>query len=155
MLTDLPWERGLAAKLTFRQEEGSNVIRPAGVERFWSEHSERATLPSWAATLNFPQAWLGNLGRWGARRSAAYVRTVRVWVMVMQSKTADAIRCASDPGSMVGEQVLMEQLATFLLEQRVFRLDSAEGVQHPMPEGFARVQNHIRRRLGRHARTHR
>ena len=114
-----------------------------------------ATLPSWAATMNFPQPWLDCLGRWGARRSTAYARTVKVRVMVMQSKTADAIRCASDPGSMVGDQVLMEQLATFLQEQLVFRFDSAEGVQHPMPEGFTRVQYHIRRRLGRHARSHR
>jgi hypothetical protein len=113
----LAMSRGLTAKLTFRQEEGAALILPAGVERFWSEHSERATLPSWAATLNFPQSWLDNLGRWGARRSAAYVRTGRVRVMVMQSKVADAIRCASDPSTMVGDQGLMDQLSCFLQEK--------------------------------------
>ena len=34
--------------------------------------------------------------------------------MVMQSKTADAIRCASDPSAMVGDRVFMAQHMPFL-----------------------------------------
>ena len=65
--------RAVMARLT--TEDGAGSLLSAGVERFWTEHSERATLPSWVTALKaFPAEWVDFLGRWSARQSDSYVR---------------------------------------------------------------------------------
>eukprot|EP00972_Heterocapsa_arctica_P062484 9210841-Heterocapsa_arctica.AAC.1 len=40
---------------------------------FWTEHSQRACMPSWVACLaRFPKGWADMLGRWGGDKSDAY-----------------------------------------------------------------------------------
>ena len=56
-------------------ETGSAVL-PSSSGRFWSEHSDRAGLDSWAGALGVQQSDRDFLGRWAPKGSAdAYVRT--------------------------------------------------------------------------------
>ena len=49
---------------------------PHGTGRFWTEHSDRAGLDSWAAALGTSETERNFLGRWKAKGSTdAYVRT--------------------------------------------------------------------------------
>ena len=54
--------------------EGGRLF-PVGLERFWSEHSERATLPSALAAIGVVKTERDLVGRWMPEGSDAYVRT--------------------------------------------------------------------------------
>jgi hypothetical protein len=65
------------------------LVDPASA-KFWTEHSERATLPSWCATIpKFPGDWIDVLGRWGASCGESYVRTHKRRVSVMQEAAVE------------------------------------------------------------------
>ena len=118
--------RCLLTKLTLPGGAGgTNHVLPAGAECFWTEHSERSTLPSWAGTQEFPENWLDLLGRWGARRSAGYVRTHRLRVMIIQNKIVEGIRNASDPSTMLGEEQIGAKLKEFLMNKGSCELTAA------------------------------
>jgi len=53
--------------------------------RFWTEHSERATLPSGLAALGIPKSDRDLLGRWTPEGSDQYVRTYNAVVSRMQA----------------------------------------------------------------------
>jgi hypothetical protein len=75
--------RAVLARLKCPGEEP--LLVDERVAAYWSEHSERATLPSWCGTFpQFPADWISSLGRWGASRGDAYVRTHRRRVSDMQ-----------------------------------------------------------------------
>ena len=52
------------------------ITIPVGVE-FWTEHGDRATLPSIAAVIgDIPSDWIDLLGHWTSKSSVGYVRTM-------------------------------------------------------------------------------
>lgn len=82
---------------------------------FWTEHSARATLPSWVGCLaEFPVGWSDLLGRWGATRAEGYIRTHRQRVEKMQQAAAQKFKTAHDPHEALGEKDLFDQVASFL-----------------------------------------
>ena len=60
--------------------------------RFWTEHSERATLPSALACLGVAKTDRDMLGRWSPEGSDQYIRTYNTVVATMQGLFADAVR---------------------------------------------------------------
>ena len=58
------------------KDETGGARLPQGAARFWSEHSDRAGLDSWASALGVQESERRFLGRWSPQGSAdAYVRT--------------------------------------------------------------------------------
>ena len=52
---------------------GRSICNVEGGAAFWTAHSDRATLPSWAASVaTIPDAWLEDSGRWSSRSSHGY-----------------------------------------------------------------------------------
>ena len=76
---------------TFALLEGyDGGLIPSGWEGFWSEHSERATMPSGLAALGVEKSDL--LGRWCPEGSDVYVRTYNTIVRKMQKKIVAVLR---------------------------------------------------------------
>ena len=59
------------------------VLEP-GVGTVWTEHSERATLRSWAAAAGVTEEVRRQLGRWAPTVDQAYERTVRANILSAQ-----------------------------------------------------------------------
>ena len=82
---------------------------------YWSEHSARATLPSWAACLSaVPDAWIDSLGRWAAGKSKTYIRTYQKRVKFIQANVAKRVRGSMDPHGLLNEEMLFVEMATYI-----------------------------------------
>eukprot|EP00971_Amphidinium_carterae_P236388 4691285-Amphidinium_carterae.1 len=93
------------------------------VATFWTEHSDRATLPSWAAATGmFATEWVDMLGRWAPSRSETYVRTHRVRVQAIQQQVAMAVR-NKESRLLEAEGLVLDQLKEYLQQH------GSDGVQ--------------------------
>jgi hypothetical protein len=89
---------------------------------FWTEHSERACMPTWADSLaRFPKDWIDMLGRWSPGASAGYVRTFRLRVATMQAMVASTIRCCANISKIdfSDEESLLEELIAWCRKKRL------------------------------------
>ena len=90
------------------------LLEPTSVA-LWTEHSARASVPSWADCLaTFPKDWLDHLGRWGGDGSAGYVRTYRSRVRKIQESVARALRECRGGTDFLDEEEIFEHMARFL-----------------------------------------
>ena len=98
--------------------DGTAVL-PRDAARFWTEHSDRAGLDSWAAALGVQKSERDFLGRWSPDGSAdAYVRTALRVVENLQRLAATKARQAFAGGpDFFGEEHLFLRLRDFLGEQ--------------------------------------
>ena len=60
--------------------DGLHVLLSDEVVGFWTEHSERATVPSALAALGVPKTERDYLGRWSAQGADTYARTYQSMV---------------------------------------------------------------------------
>ena len=77
LLMELPRMRSAGADTL---EMGDGKLVPIYLAKFWTEHSPRAGLPSWAAALGMGKDIIDRLGRWRAVAGAEYVGTARTIV---------------------------------------------------------------------------
>ncbi|CAK9012698.1 unnamed protein product, partial [Durusdinium trenchii] len=97
---------------------------PSGWERFWSEHSERATLPSGLAALGVEKANRDLLGRWCPEGSDVYVRTYNTIVRKMQRKLVAVLR-GETAYEELDEGAILEELKVWLHEKWTVPEDQA------------------------------
>ena len=107
------WSTDVMANL--RREDGSRLV-PDGWERFWTEHSERATLASGLAALGTPKTDRDLLGRWTPEGSDQYVRSYNAVVSRLQLKFAQPIRLGSGY-TVFDEGSVLEELKKWLHEK--------------------------------------
>ena len=116
--------------------EGYNGrLIPSGWERFWSEHSERATLPSGLAALGVEKSDRDLLGRWCPEGSDVYVRTYNAIVKKMQKRIVAVLRGESayeelDEGS------ILEELKVWLHEKWTVPQEKANSVVEAWKENL-------------------
>jgi hypothetical protein len=84
------WEKDVGWK------ETSLPLYPPEVALYWTEHSERNVLNSWAAVLGHSKDDRDYIGRWVPEQSDDYMRTARAKVFAVQSQVSAAIRGAPD-----------------------------------------------------------
>ena len=79
---------------------------------FWTEHSFRATLVSFARAMHVPKTITDKMGWWGvnSQPSEGYVRSYRVLISKVQATIADAIRKAKNKPDDFGEIYVFEEL---------------------------------------------
>ena len=100
---------------------------PSGWERFWSEHSERATLPSGLAALGVEKSDRDLLGRWCPEGSDVYVRTYNSIVKKMHKKIVAVLR-SETAYEELDEGAIMEELKVWLHEKWTVPEDQANDV---------------------------
>ena len=100
--------------------QGSGPLLSAVAASYWTEHSQRATLVTWASMVgSFPTAWLDQLGRWGSDGSSGYDRSYRSRAQRIQERVAHEIRTAADPHDLLDEAEVFEALQAFLEARKV------------------------------------
>ena len=113
MLTETPcFERNDDGEGFETWDIGPNKLLAAGMELFWSLHSERNTVNTWAAILEVEKSQRDNLGRWRPEDSDGYARNSCIIVSRIQGLVSKAIRnsCGKD---IFGEEILLEELREF------------------------------------------
>ncbi len=75
--------RALLRDLQVPGGSGEPLFPVAEAVLFWTEHSERATLPTWAAAAGCEKEARDALGRWGAKDSEVYVRNARALTLAV------------------------------------------------------------------------
>ena len=79
----------LARLASLRHHDGRPLLYEPIAGSFWSEHSDRGSVISIAATMpNIDSTWLDELGRWSRGTSATYIRTHLFRVRTIQRKVA-------------------------------------------------------------------
>ena len=74
-------------------QDGSPVLPMPDCEAFWTQHGDRATLPTLGAVdSSLPVEWLDELGHWSSKSSHACVRTQLQKVAKIQSAIAGSLR---------------------------------------------------------------
>ena len=110
-----------------------------GAQLFWSGHSDRGTIPTWAAALNIHEDRINNVGRWCPKASAEYVRVSQDIARGVQSEVSRRIREASGTDVCFENSVLRE-LAIFCgdrgasageIERMLLRLKSGRELLAP------------------------
>ena len=99
-------------------KQSDNCLVPEEVQNFWTGHSARRWLPSWATALGMPKCDHDFLGRWqvGARQSTEYVVKAREVVFRVQ-KGVNAALCQGHEA--VNEHELFDELKQFCLDRGV------------------------------------
>ena len=100
-----------------RQGLGDKRLLVTGLGPFWTEHSERATLRTWALAARVKKLVCKQLGRWQVSTDAGYVRSLRGNVEAAQARIARAIR-----EGLGGSDFLDEEAVLASLEQRLEKL---------------------------------
>ena len=82
-----------------------------GVGTLWTEHSERATLRSWAAAARVPEDIRRQMGRWRPAADEGYERVVRANILRAQKIIAAFIRDNKGRGDPMDETAVMEAVS--------------------------------------------
>ena len=98
--------------------QDSDLLFMDGVQGFWSGHSDRPTLTSWASILGHPGEHIEMIGRWSPSSSEEYIRTAKTTVLRLQASVAKAIREAGQE-DILGEAALADQLDAYLTERGI------------------------------------
>jgi hypothetical protein len=96
-----------------------------GVQAFWSEHSDRATLTTWAKAVGCSKEECDYLGRWKPSESGQYVRNAKAVSLRLQAKIAKAIKEAGS-ADVLDEEDLLADLEVFLTQRNVEDADIQE-----------------------------
>ena len=86
---------------------------------FWSEHSERVTMASWAAATKIRQDIIKRWGRWRPSVDEEYVKTTKMLVLEAQGQVAGTIKRIGWSKDPVGDEEVLQQLAERLEERAV------------------------------------
>ena len=87
---------------------------------FWTEHGDRATLPSIAAVISdIPSDWIDLLGHWTSKSSVGYVRTMLRRIGHIQASVAHHFRAGLLTIDIIGEDDLYAQWAAYMCSRGV------------------------------------
>ena len=89
------------------------------VGSFWSEHSERVTMASWASALHIKQEIIKRWGRWNPSVDEEYVKTTKKLVMEAQGQIADQIKLQGLRNDILGEEEVFRGLEERLRDRGV------------------------------------
>jgi hypothetical protein len=131
-----------AVLVRLKTPAGEPLLSDPRLAAFWSEHSERATLPTWCGSIpRFPEDWIAGLGRWGTARGEAYLRTRKRRIAEMQAAAVE-VTTGSNSGEQIAEGLVLADIRIFMeglgagpdgVEEQLRRLQHVPGDQHYSP----------------------
>ena len=113
--------RALLRELKAPMRQGGSmeeVIIEDEVGGFWSEHSERVTMASWAGALGIKQEVIKRWGRWKPSVDEEYVKTTKLLVGKAQTEVASRIKTELGK-DLVGDEDVLQSLEKRLRERSV------------------------------------
>ena len=106
----------LSSALKIRFEGATVKLFAEGVSVCWTEHSERATLRSWARVSGIPEDVCKRLGRWTPTVDQSYDRTVRATVLKAQANIARFVRSNLGKADPFDEGLVLQKVASVMEE---------------------------------------
>eukprot|EP00434_Breviolum_minutum_P020185 symbB.v1.2.017800.t1/scaffold1394.1/size200789/23 len=141
----LSMSRALANDLQKVELSDSEVSRKLiiipDVSGYWSEHSERVTMVSWAAALKIDSESRRRWGRWKPSTDEEYAKTTLTMVLAAQKEVAEKLRHSWGGADLVEDEVLLQELGKWL-EERCF-------TEHEIDEQLRRLRQTYRGRRWR------
>ena len=113
------------------------------VSGYWSEHSERVTMVSWAAALAVDPESRRRWGRWKPSTDEEYAKTTLTMVMAAQKLVAEKLRLSWGRSDLIEDEVVLGELGHWL-EERCF-------TEHEIDEQLRRLRHSQRGRRWRRA----
>ena len=113
--------RALLRELKAPMRDGGNMqelVIEDEVGGFWSEHSERVTMASWAGALGIKQEVIKRWGRWRPSIDEEYVKTTKLLVVKAQAEVATRMK-AELGKDLVGDEEVLQDLEKRLQERKV------------------------------------
>ena len=96
-----------------------NIIVCDELGGYWTEHSERVTMASWAAVVGIKQEIIKRWGRWRPSVDEEYVKTTRLLVSKAQEEVARKIRERGMSSDLVGDEEVLKDLTHRLEDMKV------------------------------------
>lgn len=127
--------RALLSMATRPDEDGlwnQLLITVPETSGFWSEHSERITVISWAAALEVDPDARKRWGRWKPTTDEEYAKTSQTMVMAAQKKVASQIRDGMTSPNLVEDAEILLELGRWLEERGI--------VEHQIDEQLKRLR---------------
>ena len=127
--------RALLSMATRPDEDGlwnQLLITVPETSGFWSEHSERITIISWAAALEVDPDARKRWGRWKPTTDEEYAKTSQTMVMAAQKKVASQIRDGMTRPNLVEDAEILLELGRWLEERGI--------VEHQIDEQLKRLR---------------
>ena len=106
--------QALFTTLQFDGPDHKVMLMERGIGRLWSEHSERATLRTWAAWARVPDDVKKQMGRWQPSSDEGYERLVKSNVMRAQQIIAEKIRRSHGRPDELDEEVVLQELGELM-----------------------------------------
>lgn len=103
--------QALFSELYVKIAGDSMRMMEAGVGTVWTEHSERVTLRTWAATAGVPDRVMKLLGRWSPSVDQGYERQNRRDILKAQEFVAEFIKNASGEEDRLDEALVLQAVA--------------------------------------------
>ena len=92
----------------------SQALLMAGLEKLYSEHCEKAVLPSWAFALGMTSDQINRLGPWSMQIGESYARTVRAYRVKTQRDIAARIRANYGKEDIIGDMAALDSVESYL-----------------------------------------
>lgn len=108
--------QALFTTLQFDGPDGRVMLMERGIGRLWSEHSERATIRTWASWARVPEDIKKQMGRWQPSTDEGYERLVKSNVMRAQQHIAERIRKSQGKPDELDEEVVLTELGEMMHE---------------------------------------
>ena len=113
-----------ALRRLVRLPRGGAKLLPVSLSGFWTEHSERATIPTGLAILGHPKPERDMLGRWKPEGSDTYIRSYAGVMSRLQRSFAKTLRL-EDRSLLLDEHDIIESAQAWIHE----RVEQPEGEQ--------------------------
>ena len=84
--------QALFQRLWLRKRNGKATVLFEGVGSTWTEHSERATMRTWAQGARVPEDYRKQMGRWQASADEGYERAQRINTLESQAAMAHFVK---------------------------------------------------------------
>ena len=102
-----------------RNGELESLIVSDEVGGFWSEHSERVTMASWAAAVGVKQEVVERWGRWRPSVDEEYVKTTKLLVCQALDEVAKKVRERGLSPDLVGDEEVLRSLEERMTGRKV------------------------------------
>ena len=97
-------------------EAANTKLLPMGAGTVWSEHSERATLRTWAASCGVDELASRQMGRWMPSTDESYIRSIRGNVEKAQERIARKIKAGLGGPDFLDENSVLSHVSARLEE---------------------------------------
>ena len=117
--------QALAGKLLYEDGGKAEMLLEPGIFSVWTEHSERATLRTWARAAGIDEETCKRLGRWTPTVDQAYDRSVRRRILLAQTRVAVFIRRNLGHQDPFDEELALKRMGD-LMEAMGFNKDETD-----------------------------